>query len=184
MNFCATAAFLGLNVCENQTASSAVEQAFVQHIADHGLSYGTVEEYNFRLGLFNAVDAEINEINANPENTFTVGHNFLSTMTMEEKKRMFGFIPENISEENIVILSEEGLADSVDWRTKGAVNPVKSQGATCGSCWAFAATAAIEGHHKIASGTLLSLSEQELIDCVTTSQGCHGGSPGGAMTYL
>ena len=175
MNFCATAAFLGLNICDNQTATTAVEQAFVQHIADHGLSYGTVEEYNFRLGLFNAVDAEINEINANPENTFTVGHNFLSTMTKDEKKRLLGYRgPQNVSEESIVVLSEEGLADSVDWRTKGAVNPVKNQG-QCGSCWAFSATAAIEGHHKIATGTLLSLSEQELVDCDTTSHGCNGG---------
>ena len=128
MNFCSTAAFLGLNICDKHTAvSSSVEQSFIQHIADHGISYGTVEEYNFRLGLFNALDAEINEINANPENTFTVGHNFLSTMTKDEKKRLLGDrVPENINEENIVVLSEEGLADSVDWRTKGAVNPVKN----------------------------------------------------------
>ena len=103
MNFCATAAFLGLNICDNQTATTAVEQSFVQHIADHGLSYGTVEEYNFRLGLFNAVDAEINEINANPENTFTVGHNFLSTMTMEEKKRMFDW---NLTAKTIMSVDE------------------------------------------------------------------------------
>ena len=175
MNFCATAAFLGLNICDNQTATTAVEQSFVQHIADHGLSYGTVEEYNFRLGLFNAIDAEINEINADPENTFVVGHNFLSTMTKDEKKRLLGYRgPQNVSEENIVVLSEEGLADSVDWRTKGAVNPVKNQG-QCGSCWAFSATAAIEGHHFIQTGTLLSLSEQEVVDCDTTSYGCNGG---------
>ena len=175
MKFCATAAFLGLNICNKQKATPAVEQAFIKHIAEHGLSYGTVEEYNFRLGLFNAIDAEINEINANPENTFTVGHNFLSTMTKDEKKRLLGYRgPQNVSEETVVVLSEEGLADSVDWRTKGAVNPVKNQG-QCGSCWAFSATAAFEGHHKIATGTLLSLSEQELVDCDTTSHGCNGG---------
>lgn len=57
MNFCATAAFLGLNLCDKKTAvSSAVEQAFLQHIADYGHSYGTIEEYNFRLGLYNAID--------------------------------------------------------------------------------------------------------------------------------
>ena len=153
MNFCTTAAFLGLNVCHKQTfASAALEQAFIQHITDYGLSYGTVEEYTFRLGLFSAIDAEINEINANPENTFTVGHNFLSTMTKDEKKRLLGFRGQkSIPKESIVILSEEGLQDSIDWRTKGAVNPVKDQG-QCGSCWAFSATAAIEGHHFIQSG--------------------------------
>ena len=82
------------------------------------------------------------------------------------------------------MLSEEGLADSVDWRTKGAVNPVKYQG-HCGSCWAFSATAAIESHHFIATGHLLNLSEQELVDCVTVdSHGCSGGSKNAAMEYV
>lgn len=58
----------------------------------------------------------------------------------------------------ITVLPEENLATSIDWRTKGAVNPVKNQG-HCGSCWAFSATAAVESHHKIATGKLLSLSE-------------------------
>ncbi len=53
----------------------------MQHVTNYGLSFGTVEEYNFRLELFKNIDAIINEINANHKNTFTVGHNFLSTMT-------------------------------------------------------------------------------------------------------
>jgi len=60
--------------------------------------------------------------------------------------------------DNLQVLSTVGLADSVDWRTKGAVNPVKNQG-QCGSCWAFSATSAIEGHHFLATGNLLSFSE-------------------------
>ena len=63
----------------------------MQHFADYGLSCGTIEEYNFRLELYKNIDAVINEINSNPENTFTVGHNFLSTMTKEEKKKLTGY---------------------------------------------------------------------------------------------
>ena len=179
MNFCATAAFFGLtNLCqEAREVTSEVEQAFIDHIGIHGKSYGTTEEYKFRLGVFADLHAELQEINADPTNTFTVGHNFLSTMTKEEKKRMLGFKgvhPLGAGEENIVVLPTDNLADSVDWRTKGAVNPVKNQG-QCGSCWAFSATAAIEGHHFIQTGTLLSLSEQEIVDCDTTSYGCSGG---------
>jgi cathepsin L len=167
-------AFIGMNVCENSApVSSIVEQSFIQHLASHGISFGTAEEYKFRLSIFAEKDAEYKKINANSENTFTVGHNKFSTWTKDEYKRILGYKGLK-PQKNVTTLNATKLADSVDWRTKGAVNAVKDQG-QCGSCWAFSATAAIEGHHFIATGELLSFAEQEIVDCDTTSYGCNGG---------
>ena len=74
---------------------------------------------------------------------------------------------------------------SVDWRTQGAVTPVKDQG-QCGSCWAFSSTGALEGSHFINTGELLSFSEQQLVDCATSyygNDGCNGGLQHNAFYY-
>jgi len=174
--FCKVAGFLGLESshCDKTPViSSMVESSFIEHIAEHGLSYGTSEEYKFRLAIFATKDAENVVINSNPEHTFTVGHNMFSTMTEDEFKKHLGFRGEQ-AQTNVEFLNETGLATSVDWRTKGAVNAVKNQG-QCGSCWAFSAVSAFEGHHFIATGKLESFAEQEIVDCDSTSYGCNGG---------
>ena len=71
----------------------------------------------------------------------------------------------------------------VDWVAAGAVTPVKNQ-KSCGSCWTFSATGALEGEHFIKTGNLVSFSEQLLIDCVYKRNGCWGGLQEDAFNYL
>ncbi|XP_060654125.1 cathepsin L-like [Drosophila nasuta] len=77
---------------------------------------------------------------------------------------------------------------SIDWRARGAVTPVMDQGENCGSCWAFATTGTLEGQTFLKTGRLVSLSEQNLIDCSNDApyynEGCKGGLELNALMYI
>ena len=156
------------------TLMTATALAFVRHVAEYNLTYATVAEYDARLALFTERDGLIAAENANPENTFTLAHNMYSTWTDGELNKLRGYRSSGIRG----TYREEGTpnGDSKDWRSLGCVTPVKNQG-SCGSCWTFSITGSMEGAHCASTGTLVSLSEQELVDCDTAdgNNGCNGG---------
>jgi cathepsin F len=119
--------FVGGFICSEEM-DYGLEQRFQQHMSEFGLSYGTKEEYNFRMEIFADNDAYIREQNLNSENTFVLDHNKFSTMTKEEVKMMLGKkdpIAENATVEE---LPTDNLSAAIDWRSKGAVNAVQDQG--------------------------------------------------------
>ena len=85
---------------------------------------------------------------------------------------------------SVIIKRNPILPLDVDWRSKGAVTPVKDQGA-CGGDWAIASAEGLEALGFTTTGTLHTLSAQQIIDCSGSfgTEGCSGGSPSAALAY-
>lgn len=169
----------GLN---NTDEISAIEYNFMGYLSNFNKSYGTVAEYKFRLDQFTKRVAVHEAWNAVEGQTSFQGVNHLTDRTDAEIKMLNGFkqMP-TVTEKNYVDFDASASAP-IDWRTKGAVTPVKDQG-QCGSCWSFSTTGAMEGAHFVASGELLSLSESNLVDCSWLNHGCNGGMMDLAFRY-
>ena len=161
---------------------SDTEYKFMAYIGKHNKSYGTVAEYKFRLEQYSLRVAEHERHNSMPGQTSTQGENFLTDRTDAEIKMLLGFNKELLGAQRNFTKFDDSNATPIDWRTKGAVTPVKNQG-QCGSCWAFSTTGALEGAHFVASGELVSLSEQNLVNCSSKNSACNGGLMDLAFEY-
>jgi cathepsin L len=161
------------------------QTSFLDFMIKHEKVYSS-DEFQYRFKVFRDNLDWINQHNTEGH-TYTVGITSLADMTNAEyRATMLGFIntpsePVNVHEAD----PNEPLAAIVDWRTKGYVTGVKNQG-QCGSCWSFSTTGSTEGAHFKSAGQLVSLSEQNLMDCSTSygNHGCNGGLMDNAFKYI
>ncbi|KAG6515802.1 hypothetical protein ZIOFF_026232 [Zingiber officinale] len=168
-----------------------------------------LDEYRFEVFKENLRFVDEHNTAANRgEHTFRLGMNQFADLTNEEYRARFlrdfsrirRSTPQNISS-RYRLREGDDLPDSIDWRQKGAVAAVKNQGnceglfgvtgmlimplmVSIGSCWAFSAIAAVEGINQIVTGNLISLSEQELVDCTIDNHGCSGGWMNVAFQFI
>ncbi|CAN1149218.1 Probable cysteine protease RD19D [Linum perenne] len=180
------------------------EENFKLFVQKYNKEYSDSEEYAHRLRVFagNLVKAAEHQV---MDPTAIHGVTPFMDLTEEEFQRLYtgvsmppsmmeGGPHEGVfaAEEAAETLDTSELPDDFDWREKGAVTNVKMQG-TCGSCWAFSTTGAVEGAHFIATGKLVNLSEQQLVDCdnvcdekekLACDKGCSGGLMTNAYRYL
>uniref|UniRef100_A0A8C8GH55 Cathepsin H n=1 Tax=Oncorhynchus tshawytscha TaxID=74940 RepID=A0A8C8GH55_ONCTS len=146
-----------------------------------------MEEYYHRLQIFIENKRRIDYHNEG-NHKFTMGLNQFSDLTFAEFRKSFLLTePQNCSATKGSHVSSNGpYPESVDWRKKGHyVTAVKNQG-PCGSCWTFSTTGCLESVTAIATGKLLQLSEQQLVDCAQAfnNHGCNGGLPSQAFEYI
>lgn len=156
-----------------------------EYVGNEGDYRRTVWEKNLQLIELHNLEHSMGK------HSFQMGMNHFGDLTAEEFNefwnRLQAFEMKNSSRKEAASggLKPFKLPQSVDWRTKGYVTKVKDQG-HCGSCWAFSAVGALEGQTFRKTGKLISLSEQNLVDCSNPegNHGCNGGLMHLAFNYV
>eukprot|EP00760_Papus_ankaliazontas_P001003 PhM_4_TR10350/c2_g1_i1/m.80216 len=169
--------------------------------AEHGKSYATASEEATRKAHFESNLQTILEHNRRPGMSWKLGVNHLADRSPDELKALRGYRRPKTSDSvatgvpHIRSQTSAGAAallpTSIDYRTKGAVTPVKDQG-QCGSCWAFASTQAVESFWYLKTGKIMDLSPQQVASCseippsclVQGNGGCDGSSQVVAFSSL
>ncbi|CAN0914010.1 Senescence-specific cysteine protease SAG39 [Linum grandiflorum] len=182
-------------------ATTTMSLRHEQWMARFGREYKDAKEKEMRFEIFKVNVAGIDSFNAarNKSTSLTVGVNEFADLTDEEfKKTKIGLLSFNGRRPLSNWVGRQGafryanvtkVPVTMDWREKGAVTPVKNQG-QCACCWAFSAVAAVEGINQITNritrGKVVSLSEQQLVDCDNRgeNQGCNGGFMDDAFDFI
>jgi len=169
---------------------------FEEYVREFGKQYESEQDEAVHRMIFTRNLEEIIRHNSDRSQTWKKGVNQFTDLSTQEMKAYFGYNAAmadarrastplaSSSSSAIPTRPVSELPDSIDWRTKGIVSPVKNQG-SCGSCWAFAATESIETAVAQTTGKILVLSTQNIVSCAPNPHHCGGtGGCGGATAEI
>ena len=174
---------IALVACESDL-DSLIFQQFQKFIKKYQKKYESINEFLARYEVFRKnVMATFKEENS----SYRTGITQFSDLTRQE----FAKIYLNLNYDALAVANfdptivkvSNAVPDAYDWRDYGRVSPVKNQG-SCGSCWAFATVANLEGLYAANKGVIKTFSEQMLVDCDTSDSGCNGGLMQYSFTWL
>lgn len=179
-----------VGVYSNDTTSASYEfqvdeEDFHYFMLKNNKFYSTKDEYQLRYSIFRD---NVNMIRSHNSQglPWKLAVNEFTDLSWKEFAELKNIRPiERKQAMNVVSIDNDTVPDSVDWVAQGVVTDVKDQG-QCGSCWAFSSTGAIESAWAIKNGELVSLSEQQLVDCAGDygNEGCNGGEMEDAFQYV
>jgi len=168
-------------------ASASVSDEFRAFKVKYNKAYRNEAENAHRMKAFAGnlqTIAKHNKEAAEGKHTYTLGVNKFADLTEAEWRQTLTMNVVKEDKPKYHMKSKKvDIPDAVDWRDEGWVTPVKDQ-AQCGSCWAFSTTGSMEGALAKATGNLVSLSEQNLVDCDNVDAGCNGGLMENAFPWI
>jgi C1A family cysteine protease len=174
-------------VCQESLTSGNEWEQFNLFKEKFKKRYESLDDMEKRFDIFKDNLRSILFHNADKRENFTMSVNQFSDLTPAEFKSTYigGFLREAQTACSTYNVKGISVDSAVDWRNKNAVTEVKDQG-QCGSCWSFSASGAMEGAWALKKGTLVSISEQQLVDCAKFKYGnlgCNGGIMDNAFKY-
>jgi len=184
------AATIGAVAAGNVLDREVYERAFFDHVKKFDLQFKSGAEFVERLQVFSNNYDVIEKHNADKTQTYTMGLNHFSHLTLTEFHDAVHLgslrIP-NLRRSNVPVHSAPAdmstVPASIDHVALGAVTDVKNQG-SCGSCWAFSAVGALESAHYYKHASLKVFAEQEVVSCDTGNSGCNGGWMDDAFSFV
>lgn len=175
------------------SAPSGLPPDFVAWAQEHGRQYRTQYAWEHALNNYKSNSDVIESLNKDSEDGASYDHSPFSDLSPSQFRQQYFPAPMDPvlgrqgAEEVTISTGTSPQPEAVDWRSLGAVTPVKDQSA-CGSCWAESAVSNVESQwylaHKSSMSAAVSLSVEQVIECDTHDYACYGGYPKGAYQYI